>query len=74
MRSGAFWAGMITGAVVGAAVALIYAPKAGDETRQTVTEGVRKITDAASKRGHAMLHRGRGKMEEKLGEMEEATG
>lgn len=68
MRSGAFWAGVLTGAAVGAVVALLYAPKPGPEVREDVAEGVRKIGDAASKRGRALLHRGRAKPDEAAGE------
>ncbi len=63
MKSGAFWAGLLTGAVIGAAVALIYAPKPGHEVRGDVSEGVRKFKQAAAERGRGMLRRGRGKME-----------
>ncbi len=75
MRSGAFWAGLITGAVVGAAIALVYAPRPGDETRQSMSQGVRNFADVAKKRGLAMFQRGRGKGEE-AGEsdVEEAAG
>ncbi len=80
MRSGAFWAGLLTGAAIGAGIALIYAPRPGEETRENVSQGVRNITDAAKKRGRAMLQRGRGKMDEisgqaeqKMADIEEAT-
>ncbi len=55
MKNGAFWAGLLTGAVIGAAVALIYAPKPGHETRGDVAEGVRKFKQAAAERGRHML-------------------
>ena len=74
MKSGAFWAGILTGAVIGAAVALIYAPRPGEETRETVSQGVRSFADAAKQRGRAMLRRGKG--EEAAGQAgpEEASG
>jgi len=58
MRSGAFWTGLLIGAAIGAAVGMIYAPKAGEETREEVTEGVRKFKDMASERGRRLLRRG----------------
>jgi gas vesicle protein len=63
---GIFWIGMIVGAAVGAAVATMYAPKRGEETRGQVVEGVRKFKDVAAERGRKMLRRQR--IEEKLEE------
>ena len=37
----------LIGGLVGAAVALLYAPKAGDETRQTLRESSRMVKDKA---------------------------
>ncbi len=74
MKSGAFWAGMLTGAVVGAAIALIYAPKAGEETRGDVAEGVRKFRDAAMQKGRGLIRRGRGKAEQAMGRLDEEMG
>lgn len=39
----------LIGGLVGAAVALLYAPKAGDETRQTLMESGRMVKDKAMK-------------------------
>jgi gas vesicle protein len=63
---GIFWIGMIVGAALGAAVATMYAPKRGEETRGQVAEGVRKFKDVAAERGRKMLRRRR--IEEKLEE------
>ncbi len=68
MRSGAFWAGMLTGAVIGAAIALIYAPQSGAETRENMSQGVRKFRDAAAERGRRMFRRGREQTEETTSE------
>ena len=62
MRNGAFWVGLLTGAAIGAAIALVYAPKPGHEMRGDIGEGVRKFKDAASERGRHILRRK--KMEE----------
>jgi gas vesicle protein len=48
---------VLIGAAIGAAVGMVYAPKAGEETREEVTEGVRKFKDMASERGRRLLHR-----------------
>lgn len=64
MRSGAFWTGMLIGAAIGAAVGMIYAPKAGEEVREDMSEGVRKFKDMASERGRRLIHRGRHEAEE----------
>ncbi len=66
---GVFWIGMVIGAAVGAAIATMYAPKAGDETRGQVAEGVRKFKDVAAEKGRKMLRRRR--IEEKLEEARE---
>jgi gas vesicle protein len=44
-----FLAGLIMGAVIGAAVALLYAPKPGSETRRLVKEKASAIKERASK-------------------------
>jgi len=64
MRSGAFWTGLLFGALIGATVGMIYAPKAGEETREDVVEGVRKFREAASERGRRVWRRGRHQGEE----------
>ncbi len=74
MKSGSFWIGMIVGAVVGAALGMIYAPKPGEETRGQLGEGVKKITDAAAQKGRGLLRRGRGMVEEKSGQAQQALG
>jgi gas vesicle protein len=52
----------LAGAVAGAAVALLYAPAAGTETREVLGERVRGGRDRASEaaaRGREAIHRGR---------------
>ncbi len=74
MRSGSFWIGMIVGAVVGATLGMVYAPKPGEETRGQLGEGVKKITDAAAQKGKGLLRRGRGVVQEKMGQAEQVAG
>ncbi len=47
-NSGSMMAGFLVGAAVGAGLALIFAPMAGDETRRRITEGARKLKDGAT--------------------------
>jgi len=44
-----FFAGLMMGAVIGAAVALLYAPQSGPETRRLVEEKALEIKEKASK-------------------------
>lgn len=45
-RSGGF-GGFVLGALAGAAVALLFAPRTGDETRAEIRDGVRRLKDRA---------------------------
>lgn len=60
-NSGSMMAGFLLGAAVGAGLALVLAPTAGDETRRRITEGVRKLKDGTTDQlGHvktAIEHR-----------------
>jgi gas vesicle protein len=44
-----FMAGLVVGALIGAAVALLYAPQPGTETRRVVKEKVNIAKDAVAK-------------------------
>ena len=44
-----FLTGLIVGAVIGAAVAFLYAPQSGSETRRMVKEKASSIKEKASK-------------------------
>jgi len=50
MGSGMFLLGALAGALVGAGVALLMAPKSGAETRQDLSSGYNSVRDAASRR------------------------
>jgi gas vesicle protein len=45
----AFLSGLILGAVIGGAVALLYAPQSGPETRQLVKEKALEVKEKAAK-------------------------
>lgn len=57
MKTGDFLAGVFVGALIGAAVGLLLAPEAGEETRERVIEKARKLKEAASERGRTFLSR-----------------
>ena len=55
--SGMFLLGVAAGAVVGAAVALLMAPKAGTEMRQDINAGWSSLREAAARRYREMADR-----------------
>jgi len=57
MRTGDFLAGLLVGALVGASLGLLFAPESGEETRERVKVGARKLRDAASERARSALRR-----------------
>ena len=58
-RGGArpFAAGMLIGALVGAGVALLFAPQAGEETRRYLRKRARRLQAAAEDRVHDLKDR-----------------
>jgi gas vesicle protein len=64
---GSFLLGALAGALVGAGVALLMAPKSGAETRQGLTEGYSSVRDAASRRYRDLAERAN----QRLGELEQ---
>lgn len=55
--SGMFLLGAVAGALVGAGVALLMAPKAGTEMRQDLNAGFTSLRDAAARRYREMAER-----------------
>ena len=49
-RKSGFFAGLVWGSLVGSAVALLYAPKAGKELREDLTERAHEYKDLAGER------------------------
>jgi gas vesicle protein len=49
----------ITGAVIGATAALLYAPRAGKETRQSISEATHRGKEAVSDTGKDVIEAGR---------------
>ena len=64
---GTFLLGALAGALVGAGVALLMAPKSGAQTRQDLTEGYSSVRDAASRRYRDLADRAN----EKIGQLEQ---
>jgi len=63
-----FWIGMLIGAVVGAGVSLLYAPKSGAETRAAIREKAKDIghkTSETFNKAKVKIAEMRGKAEEK---------
>jgi len=55
--SSAVW--FLTGAALGAAVALLYAPQTGEETRKLIGKKTREGAGALSETGRDMIDKGR---------------
>ena len=64
--SGMFVLGAIAGALVGAGVALLMAPKTGAETRNELSEGYSSVRDAASRRYRDLANKATAKFDEKV--------
>jgi gas vesicle protein len=62
--SGTFLLGALAGALVGAGVALLMAPKSGAETRQDLTNGYGSMRDAAARRYRELADRANAKLEQ----------
>ncbi len=45
-----FGIGLLTGAVIGGVIALLYAPKTGEETRQLIKDKATKVVDAVKEK------------------------
>jgi len=67
MGSGTFLLGALAGALVGAGVALLMAPKSGAETRQDLSSGYNSVRDVAARRYRDLADRANAK----LGELEQ---
>jgi len=57
-----FLLGAVAGAMVGAGVALLMAPKSGAEVRQDLSEGYNSMRDSASKRYRDLAERANAKI------------
>lgn len=74
--NGVFLLGALAGALVGAGVALLMAPKSGAQTRQDLSQGYNSVRDAASRRYRDLAEKANAKIEQasaKLGYEEKKT-
>ena len=62
--SGMFLLGALAGALVGAGVALLMAPKTGAEVRENLSSGYNSVRDAASRRYRDLADRAGAKIEQ----------
>ena len=62
--SGTFLLGALAGALVGAGVALLMAPKSGAQTRQELSSGYNSMRDAAARRYRDLADRASAKIEQ----------
>ena len=69
--SGTFLLGALAGALVGAGVALLMAPKAGAEVRRDLTEGYGSVRDAASRRYRDLADRASAKLDQASAKFEQ---
>src|SRR5829696_6183238 len=64
--SSTFLLGALAGALVGAGVALLMAPKAGADVRRDLSDGYSSVRDAATRRYRDIADRASAKIEEKV--------
>jgi gas vesicle protein len=51
-----FGIGLLTGAVIGGVIALLYAPKTGKETRQLIKDKATDVMDAVKEKTMGAVH------------------
>ena len=51
-------AGMLVGVLIGGALGLLFAPEAGEDTREFVADKAKKLKEVAAEKGRGLLHRG----------------
>jgi gas vesicle protein len=69
--SGTFLLGALAGALVGAGVALLMAPKPGAEVRRDLSDGYSSVRDAAARRYRDIADRASARFEEASARFEE---
>jgi gas vesicle protein len=69
--SGTFLLGAVAGALVGAGVALLMAPKSGAQTRQDLSSGYNSMRDAAARRYRDLADKATQKFDEASARLEQ---
>jgi gas vesicle protein len=59
LKSGEFLGGILLGALIGAALGLLFAPEAGDELRQQIKDRAGDYKDKAVEKGSQLLEKGK---------------
>jgi gas vesicle protein len=63
----------LTGAIIGATVALLYAPRSGKETREFISEKTEQGKEAIAEAGHDIVEAGRDVLERGRNLVEDAA-
>ena len=72
--SGMFLLGAVAGALLGAGVALLMAPKAGTEVRRDLSDGYNSVRDAAQRRYRDLAERASAKVDQYANRTTSTTG
>jgi gas vesicle protein len=72
--SGMFLLGAVAGALVGAGIALLMAPKPGAEVRRDLSDGYNSVRDAAARRYRDIADRATQKVDEYTGRSSSTMG
>lgn len=64
MKGKDFLGGILLGAIVGAAIGLLLAPQSGEETRETLGEGARGLSDKVKESGRQLFESSRDLLEQ----------
>ena len=72
--NGMFLLGALAGALVGAGVALLMAPKSGAEVRRDLNSGYNTMRDAASRRYRDLAEKANAKIEQTVDQYSNRTG
>lgn len=73
-HKGGFLAGVVIGAIIGAAIALLYAPETGEKTRKLITKKAKELKEKgleASKKANKVIKEAKGKVTKAVKEFKE---
>jgi gas vesicle protein len=68
-----FGIGLLSGAVIGGVIALLYAPKTGKETRQLIKDKTTEVVDAVKEKTTEVVDAVKDKTIEVIGEVKDKT-